>query len=423
MDQNSWRGLLAAAVALVGLAGSIGWAAPAREPMAADLSGCLAAEARKLDFSGVVSVVRSGRLTTFAQGRLAGPASPPITAGAQFNLGSAGKMFTAVAVAQLIDAGKVKLDDPIGRYVEGLTPEASAVSVRQLLTHSSGLGNYFAPENLPTLIKARTLGDLLPLVAADRPAFTPGSRFAYSDTGFLLLGLLVERVSGLAYGDYLRGHVFQPAGMTASGLEPAAEPSRAVGMTTMVAPPEGSSGQGPERGPATGPGPGNDRPRLIQQDSEGPPPAGPLRSAPEAALRGGSAGGSFSTAPDMQKFFIALLRGKLTSVASLEMLVSPQIVASPAKGALAERDYGFGFGVGNFNGHRWFGHNGGAPGVNVEVTVFPDDQVAVVVLSNRDPPAATALFHDLRAMLFEPAAQQVCGLSPGQSAREETPRR
>lgn len=211
MDQSLRRGALCAAVVLAGLAVSVGRAAPANETAIVPIRDCIAAEVRKLDFSGVVSIARSGELTTYARGSIAGPGSSPITTDTQFNLGSAGKMFTAVAIAQLIDAGKLKLDDPIGRYVEGLTAEASSVTVRQLLDHSSGLGNYFAPENLPALMRAQTLKDLLPLVATDKPRFPPGSRFSYSDTGFLLLGLLIEQVSGQSYSDYVHSHVFEPA--------------------------------------------------------------------------------------------------------------------------------------------------------------------------------------------------------------------
>lgn len=377
---------LGAAVVGAGLAVSVSQAAPASAAGLAPIKDCVATQARKLDFSGIVSVVRRGESATYAHGLTAGPGSPPITSATSFNLGSAGKMFTAVAVAQMIDGGKIKLDDPIGGFVRGLTAEASRVTVRQLLDHSSGLGNYFAPENLPALIKARTLRDLLPLVAADKPEFPPGERFAYSDTGFLLLGLLIEQVSGESYGDYVRGHIFAPAGMAATGLDPA--PERAIGMTAMPDPMQGVGAAGGQR--------------LLMQ------PGGPLRPAAEAALYGGAAGGSFSTEADMRKFFAALLSDKLTSAKSLAMLVSPQMVAAKAEGGQPERDYGFGFGVGRFDGHRWFGHNGGAPGVNAEAIEFPDDQVTVVVLANRDPPSATILFRLLRAALFEPAAGQAC---------------
>jgi CubicO group peptidase (beta-lactamase class C family) len=335
------------------------------------LEQCIAARAEKRDFSGVISVVQANGATKVARGVVDGPGSAKIGANSRFNLGSAGKMFTAVAVVQLIGAGKVGLDDPLGRYVDGLAPETAAVTVRQLLTHSSGLGNFFTPENLPAIEKARTVSELLPLVTADTPAFPPGSRFQYSNSGFLLLGRLVERVSSQSYGQYLAEHVFGPAQMTASGLDPGPSPAQAVGMTSRA----------------------------------GLPP----RPAPEAALHGNPAGGSYSTAADLQRFFAALLRGQLTTAAMLEEMIAPQIVATPAKGGAPQLEHGFGLGVGVYEGHRWFGHNGGAPGVNVEAAAFPADRITIVVLSNRDPPAATAVFRELRARLFGPDGGAACG--------------
>jgi hypothetical protein len=85
----------------------------------------------------------------------------------------------------------------------------------------------------------------------------------------------------------------------------------------------------------------------------------------------------------------------------VEKMISPQIVAAPAKGAVPELDYGLGFSVGVLEGRRWFGHNGGAPGINVETAAWPDDRRALIVLSNRDPPAATTVFRALRQMLFD----------------------
>ena len=361
------------AAALAGLLASGDGGVERGAPRGTPLADCIAAEAQKLDFSGVVSVAQPQGTTTYAHGALGAAGSPAIGAETRFNLASAGKMFTAVAVAQLVDAGKVRLDDPIGQHLKGLTPQASAVTIRQLLTHSSGLGNFFSPEHLPTLRKARTVAELLPLVTAEKPSFPPGSRFQYSNTGFLLLGALIERVSGQSFGQYLGAHVFAPAQMEASGLDPGPASAQAEGLTAM---------------------------------------RGPLSVAPEAALHGNPAGGSYSTAPDLQRFFVALQGGRLTSAAMLEQLIRPQILAAPAKGNLPQLDYGFGFGVGTFEGHRWFGHNGGAPGVNVETAAYPADRVAVVVMSNRDPPTATALFRKLQGLLFDPDALRSCAARP-----------
>jgi CubicO group peptidase (beta-lactamase class C family) len=244
-----------------------------------------------------------------------------------------------------------------------LTPEGSRVTVRQLLDDSSGLGNFFTPANLETLQRARSVADLFPLVAAVKPSFPPGSRFEYSNTGFLLLGLLVERVAGVTYDRYLEEHVFRPAGMVASGLDPGRGPNQAIGMTAA---------------------------------------RGPLQPSPEAAMRGTPAGGAFSSAADLKAFFAALLAGRLTSQAMLQTFTSPQRVVVPARGDVPQINQALGFGVGAFQGHRWLGHNGGAPGANVEATAFPDDGTVVVVLSNRDPPAASALFRQVRASLFDP---------------------
>ena len=373
-------------------AGLIMASAAAAQGPAPDLHACAAQLAKAGDFSGVIAIARPGGGFTHSAGVMAGPGSAPITADARFNLGSATKMFTAVAVVQLVEAGKIGFDDPIGRHLPGLTPEAAAVTVRQLLTHSSGLPDFFRPENLPAMQKAQRLADLLPLLAGTRPGFAPGSRFEYSNSGFLLLGLMIERVSGQDYGRYLADHVFAPAGMTGSGLQP--PPQRAVGMTTMPEMPAGMM-IGPPPGPMMGPPPG--RPPGAMGPPPGGmmmPPPGPLRPAAEAALMGTSAGGSFSTAADMQRFFDAFAAGKLTSAAMRDQLLARQIDV-PGPPGQPPRGHALGIGLGDYRGHRWFGHNGGTPGVNVETMAFPDDQTSVVVLANRDPPSALALLRSL----------------------------
>jgi len=388
----------------------------ARPASATDASNallrCLTDKAEQVDFSGVIAATRRGAPIAFlARGRLAGDDSAAIDARTRFNLGSASKMFTAVAVGQLIDAGKVRLDDAIGTFVKGLTPEASAVTVRQLLTHSSGLGDFFAPQNMAAMMKARTASDILPLIADDKPAFAPGSRFAYSNSGFALLGILVERVSGLSYGDYLARHVFAPAGMTDTSLDPKPLATLAVGMTAHqpgVAPTGSPGGPGlvligPD-GRAMTPGARADAPDAVAPTEK---PA--LHPAPGAVEGYGSpAGGLFSTAIDMQRFAQALLGNRLTRAATTTALTAPQILAAPATSSRPERDYGFGFTVGTEAGRRWFGHNGGTLGANTEFAVFPQDQLVLTVLSNRDPPVASAMFAYLRKLVLNPSLRATC---------------
>ena len=257
---------------------------PATDQM---LSRCVALRAEKLDFSGALSIDTPWGGINYARGLQGTPETPRITADTRFNLGSAGKMFTAVAVAQLVEAGKVGLDDPVDRYVHGLTSEAAAVTVRQLLTHSSGLGNFFTPNNLSVLSGAQKVSDLMPLVASEKPTFTPGSKFQYSNTGFLILGRLVEQVSGESYETYLREHIFEPAGMAATGMSPSPTYTLGVGLTSMSGSPPSATGDPQTRPPSYG------------QPMAGEVRPGPLHPSAEAALRGNPAGGSFSTPQDM----------------------------------------------------------------------------------------------------------------------------
>jgi D-alanyl-D-alanine carboxypeptidase len=139
-----------------------------------------------------------------------------------------------------------------------------------------------------------------------------------------------------------------------------------------------------------------------------PPPAdGPLRPSPASAYAS-PAGGVYTTAADMARFLQALQAGKLIRPKTLRSFTSQQIVAAPPRGDMPGMTYGFGFGNGSFAGHRWYGHNGGAPGVNAEAGAFPDDDTFIVVLSNRDPPAAGRLYGDLRGFVLDEAKLAAC---------------
>lgn len=403
------------------------------------LERCLSAKATEDSFSGVISVTHHGQPVAFvSRGVLADSGTGPIAATTRFNLGSTSKMFTAVAIGQLVDAGKIRWDDPVGKYVSGLTSEASVVTVHQLLTHSSGLGDFFEPQNMEAMLKARTASDILPLIAADKPSFPPGSKFRYSNSGYALLGILIERVSGQHYGDYLREHVFLPAAMINTGLSPEPLATLAVGMTGLrgappsVEPPSqiagvvhpkaadaghaaiDQSGQRmlvPSDKSAASPGQllliGPDGKRMQMKPE--PSAAAVLQPAPGATQGYGSpAGGLFSTAADMQHFADALLANKLLSAATRTSLTSPQIVAVPAAEGKPERTYGMGFSVGVEAGRKWFGHGGGTAGANVEFAVFPETQWTLAVFSNRDPPVATIMLRYLKDLLFKPDALQAC---------------
>ena len=384
------------------------------QPLTGTAQRCLSAEAEREALSGSILVTEAGReVAAVYRGKQGDASSAPIGPNTRFNLGSASKMFTAVAIGQLIEHGKLQLDEPVGRIVAGLTPEASNVTIRQLLTHTSGLGDFFRPENMSAMLKARSASDILPLVASDKPAYPAGAKFSYSNSGFALLGIVVERLSDMTYGQYLQRNVFGPAGMTRTGLDPKPLATLAVGMTAggmqmaghvdahlVLIGPDGKplpiGSQPPDANGLTLIAPGGAKLDASTGDS------GQLRPAPGATEGYGSpAGGLFSTTEDMDRFAQALMQGKLLRPSTVAEFTSPQVESAPATAERPARHYGFGFGLTEDNGLSWFGHNGGTLGANAEFAVQPNHQWAISVLSNRDPPTASKVMAWTRATLAD----------------------
>jgi CubicO group peptidase (beta-lactamase class C family) len=181
-------------------------------------SGCGSADTTTIDaldkalpnFAGTLVVAKDGK-AVFTKG----------DRDAEYNIASVGKTFTGVAVAQLAEAGKLRFGDHISRFAPELPRPLGRLTIRQLLTHTSGLGDFFSDPRYPELSShLSTVESYLPLVVDERPAFRPGAHFLYSNSGYILLGLVVERASGEDYFDYVRDHVFRPAGMDNTELRP-----------------------------------------------------------------------------------------------------------------------------------------------------------------------------------------------------------
>jgi CubicO group peptidase (beta-lactamase class C family) len=172
-------------------------------------------------FSGAVLVAKNGQ-SVFAQayGFADREHHIPNSLDTRFGMASMTKMFTAVATLQLVKAGKLKLDDPIGKYLPDYPNRevASKVTIRQLLSHTGGTGDFFGPEFNTHLRELHTHEDYIHLFGSRPPRFEPGTRFEYSNYGFVILGAVIDRVSGQNYYDYVRGHVYIPAGMTSTAL-------------------------------------------------------------------------------------------------------------------------------------------------------------------------------------------------------------
>ena len=333
------------------------WLAPVRQDI----------EARAADdrFSGVV-LVAHGDVVVLREARGFADVERrvPVTIDTRFNLGSMDKMFTAVAVAQLAEAGRLRFEDTVGQHLPDLpNRDLARVTIHQLLTHTGGVGNIFSPQYEARKDGLLRVTDYLALLASEPLRFEPGARFEYSNGGFVLLGAIVERVSGTSYDDYVRAHVFEPAGMHATGSFPktAVPPGTATGFTRM--PP------GPEHAPPSGPA--------------SAAPATPRRPNLDALPgRGSPAGGGYSTAGDLLGFANALLDHRLLSRDSTERVLSGKVATPRGK-------YGYGFSERFAGERRVVGHNGGFPGVNAELQILPETRDVVIVLSNYDPPAAS----------------------------------
>jgi CubicO group peptidase (beta-lactamase class C family) len=302
-------------------------------------------------FSGAVLVAKDGK-TVFAHayGLADREKKTPNTLKTRFRLGSMNKMFTAVATLQLVQNGKLDLKAPLGNYLTDYKNKdvASKVTIEQLLSHTGGTGDIFGPEFDKNRLELKTLQDYVKLYGNRGPEFEPGSQWKYSNYGFLLLGVIVEKVSGQSYYDYVRDHIFKPAGMIATASEP--EDQVVADRSTGYMRSEGTGWQ-----------PNTDT----------------------LPYRGTSAGGGYSTVEDLLKFATALQTNKLLKPQYTEMLTTGK-VETPNGGR-----YAYGFQEASVNGTRCFGHGGGAPGMNGELKICPGPGYVVAVLANLDPSAAT----------------------------------
>ncbi|MBV8206744.1 MAG: beta-lactamase family protein [Acidobacteria bacterium] len=302
-------------------------------------------------FAGAALIARGGRpIFEQAYGLADHEAKIPNTLNTRFRIGSMNKMFTAVATLQLAEAGKIGLDDPLGKYLADYPNKdvAQKVTIRHLLTHTGGTGDIFTPEFEKHRLELRTLGDYVKLYGARGLLFEPGSRWDYSNYGFILLGVIIEKASGQSYYDYVRDHIYRPAGMVSTASEPEEQPvpNRSVGYTRA------------ENGGAW------------------------VRNTDTLPYRGSSAGGGYSTVADLLAFANALEQHKLLNPRYTDMLTTGQVDTPNGR-------YAFGFGDRMVNGTRCYGHGGGAPGMNGELEICPAAGYVVAVLANMDPPAAT----------------------------------
>ncbi len=300
-----------------------------------------------------IAVVRSGTVIKakgygFANLELKAPVTPETV----FGLGSISKQFTATAIMQLVEDGKVRLDDPVTRYLDSLPPHWGRITVRQLLTHTSGI-----PEEhwLPNFVEFDRFEhhhlDVLRTIFADSLQSEPGAVWAYRNSGYRLLGMIVEKASGESYWAFMERRIFAPLRMTAT---------RSSDPKSLI--PHRARGYGKERG------------RVVNRDA-----------VTESAAF--SEGALMSSVLDLARWDSSLYRPRVLSQASLDQMWTPVTLTNGQS-----YPYGFGWMVAPTNGLRTVGHGGSLPGFLTNFSRFVAKGLTVVVLGNAEwaDPAALA---------------------------------
>src|SRR6476619_5341857 len=292
-----------------------------------------------------VAVVKNGRTILskgygFADLENDVPATPETV----YRIGSITKQFTSAAIMRLMEQGKLSLDDTLQKFLPNFPTQGNRVTVRHLLNHTSGIKSYtsLGPKWGRVVRLDLTPDSLVALFANEPFDFKPGDAWRYDNSGYFLLGMIVEKVSGKPYGQYLQDEFFTPLGL----------------KSTVYC----------------------DQAPLIKHRAQGyaPRPDGRFINAEPLSMTQPYAAGSLcSTVSDLAAWTLALSSGKVVSPASYKLMTTP--------GTLNDGKpltYGFGLGIGTLGGHRQVSHNGGINGFISELHHYPDDSLVTVVLTN-----------------------------------------
>lgn len=307
-------------------------------------------------FMGSVLVVRDTHvLLDRAYGQANLELQVPDTPQTRYRLGSISKQFTAAAILLLQERGQLKVEDPVSRYLPDAPATWAAITLQELLTHTSGIPSYSElPDFDATKARPATPAQLIARFRDLPLLFAPGTAWRYSNSNYALLGYLIERISGQPYAQFLQQNIFTPLGMSQSGYDSNSRliMGRAEGYT---------------------PGDDNDAPVNAQYID---------MSVPYAA------GGLYSTTHDLLRWEQALYGGHLLSASSLRQMTTAYM-----------NDYGFGLTIRTLpGGQLLYSHGGGIYGFNGELSYLPREHLAVIVLANLNGPAAQILSRQLLSL-------------------------
>jgi CubicO group peptidase (beta-lactamase class C family) len=306
-------------------------------------------------FSGTILVARDGKpIVSKGYGMANIELGVPNKPDNIFRLGSVTKQFTSMAVMILQERGKLSVNDPICKYFADCPEAWKPITIRNLLTHTSGITNYTEFKDFAqTTILPTATGDMVARLEKEPLEFAPGEKFSYSNSGYYLLGVVIEKASGKTYADFLQENIFTPLGMKQTGYD--------------------------------------DSLRIIMNRAEGyQRQAGKIINAPYMDMSVPYAAGSlYSNTGDLLIWDQALYTDKLVSQKSLDEIFTP-----------FKSGYGYGWGIGKRFEHRQISHGGGIYGFATEVSRFPDDRVTVIVLSNFQGAPAGLIANNLAAIVF-----------------------
>lgn len=344
------------AQAVPGAASKTATSSPSGRVLAAKVDEYLNAAMKVKRFAGTVLIARNGQpLVSKGYGMANiedGAANTPQT---KFRLGSVTKQFTSMAVMMLQEQGKLSVSDLACKYVPDCPAAWQPITIRQLLTHTAGIPNYTALPEFRNFARTRmTVPAIVDLFKNQPLDFTPGEKYSYSNSGYILLGYIIERASGKTYQDFLRENIFGPLGMVNSGYD---------GTMLLIHRAAGYA---------------------FDANSNSEINSGYIdMSVPHAA------GALYSTVGDLLLWDQALYSERLLSRKSLDEMFTP-----------FKSNYAYGWSVGKEGDRRTISHGGSIYGFASYIARYPDDRVTVIVLTNHEGAPAGAVARDLAAMAF-----------------------
>jgi D-alanyl-D-alanine carboxypeptidase len=346
MTRHSWHSWIGSSLALALVAAPLCAQQPSRAALVTRIDS-LAADFISATHTPAVSVAVLRRSDTLGRKGYGDASIAPrreATAATVYRIGSITKQFTSAAIMRLIERGQASLDDPMSKYLPDVPTHGRVVTIRRLLNHTSGIHSYTSePEWMKHWAEDLTPRQIVAFVDHDSLDFEPGTKWLYDNTGYVLLGMIVEKITGEPYASYLQHDLFAPLGLRQTSYCPTSptDPSFAAGYS--------SAG-------------GTVKPAVFLSMTQ-----------PFAA------GALCSTVRDLVIWQRALAGGRVVNARSYEQMTTPEKLTTGAP-----LSYGFGLAPGTLGGHRSIGHGGGVNGFTTSSMYFPDDSVNVVVFSNSD---------------------------------------